>query len=79
MVHYYTRTFNTTSHSFAPDSVCKYGIDVLDFHPPLDCSNVTKCEQDYPCEIRMFWIKIHFFVEVVRALLFYGTSTIIVF
>ena len=58
-------------------SDCSVSYDVVD---EFSGRNVTdKDKAIWPCELLLFWVDIHPFVELVRYLLSYGTSIIIMF
>ncbi|KAL3877597.1 hypothetical protein ACJMK2_035293 [Sinanodonta woodiana] len=57
------------------ETSCIYGFDVVE---ELKGKNVTTSDElAWPCELRIFWVHILPFVNLVRGLLSYGTSIIV--
>ncbi|XP_035708132.1 uncharacterized protein LOC110850394 [Folsomia candida] len=55
-------------------------LESLDFqphHPCFNLSDTTSCDEEWPCEIRIFWLQIHPFIALTRAFLSYGSLVII--
>ena len=62
---------------FVSGSTCPYTYDVIE---DLQGKNVTSEDAEaWPCELRTYWVEILPLVKIVRWLLSYGTSTIIIF